>query len=197
MKSDVIVVQSNGKGREEALCQTEAVAVFKGLNKQNTIHLRLLAEEMIGMLNAMVGEVQAEYWLQDADQIYELHLKAKTRLDPDMRENLLSVSSSGRNAAAKGIMGKIRDIFTQALEARSLAGGVYDAGYYYEDSGMIHMGMINPAGSWSLNQYRSNLPKSREEEWDELEKSIIANLADEVEIFIQGGYVELVIYKKF
>ena len=35
------------------------------------------------------------------------------------------------------------------------------------------------------------------EAWDELEKSIVANLADEVEIYIQGSHVELVIYKKF
>ena len=35
-----------------------------------------------------------------------------------------------------------------------------------------------------------------EEEWDELEKSIVANLADEISIGIKKNRVEMVIYKK-
>ena len=35
------------------------------------------------------------------------------------------------------------------------------------------------------------------EEWDELEKSIVANIADEVSIAIRGSEVEMTVYKNF
>lgn len=36
-----------------------------------------------------------------------------------------------------------------------------------------------------------------EEAWDELEKSIVAKLADDVQVGIRSGKVELVIRKRF
>ena len=55
------------------------------------------------------------------------------------------------------------------------------------------------AGLWSLNRYRSAVKegKAPAENWDELEKSVIARLADDVQIGISGQNVEMVIYKKF
>ena len=196
MKSDVIEVFNSGEGMREALRQTEAAAVFKGLDHKAALHLRLLAEEMMGMLCQMVGEVRADFWLEDVRRTFRLHLRTDTQMDPEKREDLLSVSTSGRNAAAKGIMGKIRDIFERANE-NCCVDGVYDDWCLDSDIDYCGMPLIGFTAGWSLNQYRINLPRNRREEWDELEKSIVANLADEVEIYIEGRSVELVIYKKF
>ena len=57
------------------------------------------------------------------------------------------------------------------------------------------------AGRWSLSAYRDNLRNRREENpkaepaLDELEKSIVAHLADEVTIGIHGHRIRLVISK--
>lgn len=50
---------------------------------------------------------------------------------------------------------------------------------------------------WSLRSYRENLPdkKSAAEEWDELEKSIIATLADDVKVWLKSNTTEVVIEK--
>ena len=50
--------------------------------------------------------------------------------------------------------------------------------------------------SWSLNQYK-NKQKDREEPWDEIEKSIIANIADDVVVSVKGRNIEIVITKNF
>lgn len=52
---------------------------------------------------------------------------------------------------------------------------------------------------WSLNQYKSSTAADPEkkEEWDELEKSVLAKVADEIEIGISGGFVEMIVYKEF
>ena len=41
-----------------------------------------------------------------------------------------------------------------------------------------------------------DLKELAEEKWDELEKSVIANIADEIEIGIAGKTVEMIVYKK-
>ena len=57
--------------------------------------------------------------------------------------------------------------------------------------------------AWTLKRYmsqvRSNQAQDEEtaEAWDELEKSIVANLADDVSVKIEGSNVEIAITKAF
>ena len=207
MKSDVITVSSYGEGMEEALRQTEDVALYKKLDKKSALHLRLLGEEMMGMLRSLTGETEALFWIEDNKQgVFELHLETTTVMDTEKRRELLKVSTSGKNSAAQGIMGKIRDVFETMLEPedRSLP-DYYADGLIYSDVGMaddpMRLAMMTATMSWSLEQYRESVEAEengpvKADEWDELEKSIVANLADEVRIFIKGNSVEMVIYKK-
>ena len=66
------------------------------------------------------------------------------------------------------------------------------------------MGMSEHSGaaSWSLLDYRNNLQSSesfenKEDNWDELEKSIIANIADDVIVGVIGRKIDIIIKKKF
>lgn len=208
MKSDVIVVSSAGEGMREALGQTEAVARYRQLGKKDALHLRLLSEEMMGMLRSLTGEQTASFWIQDGDDGFELHLKTTTPMDMEKRRELLKVSTSGENAAAKGIMGKLKDVFERMLTPEdAFAPDYYGAGLMYgglagaDMNDPMAVAMLTSMSSWSLRLYREAVASSedsavKEEEWDELEKSIVANLADEVKIFLNGNSVEMVIYKK-
>ena len=208
MKSDVIHVTSGGAGKAEAVKQTEAVSVFKGLSKQDSIHLLLLTEEMLGMMQALTGEREGDFWIEDEGGNFGLHLKVETEMNAEMREKLLSASSSGENIAAKGFMGKIRDIFSRILEpADSSFPLAYEAGLLYAESGELITPVYQAASIarnapspllsvWSLNKYKSEAGGAPDENWDELEKSVVANIADEVEIGIAGNTVEMIIYKK-
>ena len=200
MKSDVINVSSTGAGLAEALEQVEAVAVFKKLTKKQTLHLRLLAEEMEGMLHAITGEIDAKFWIEDKNKDFSLHLETETFMNTLKREKLLAVTTSGKNAAAKSVSGMIRDLFVRAFEPiDDDITGAYAAGWMTSAIDRPEASVM-AAPMWSFNRYRSSISESdpkTKEEWDELEKSIIANIADEVKIFIYERKVELVIYKKF
>ena len=52
------------------------------------------------------------------------------------------------------------------------------------------------SSAWSLNSYKEQA-SGQSEEWDELEKSIIANLADDVIVGVTGKKVEIVVVKNF
>jgi len=205
MRSDIVNVTSSGDGTEEALRAAYDSASYRGLDKKKALHLRLLAEEMLGMVRQITGETEAEFWVESKGTSYELHLVAYPIVTGSMRKELLKVSSSGKNEAAKGFMGKLRDIFDRALVSDDM-GGLSD----YYAHGIVMPGEIaDPVTyavssnmvTWSMQKYKASIEEAQDaaakEEWDELEKSIVASIADEVRISITGSKVEMTVYKKF
>ena len=193
MKTDVIVVSSTGGQMEKALEQVDKVASYKELSPKNTIHLRLLAEEMMGMMRSITGEQEGRFWIEDDDGVYQLHLVVNTRMDMDKREKLLSASSSGKNEAARGLMGRLRDFFDQGADGPSLP-------LYSEMQGDFTSSTLS--WEWSMTVYQDTLrqwtdkDEQAREIWDELEKSVVTHVADDVKVAIRGQKAELVIIKK-
>ena len=104
MKTDVFELTNDTQELETMLSETEKAAVYSGLDKKQSIRLRLLAEELIGMLPELLEYIKGQFWIESKGKAFELHISAT--LD-DMfaadREKLLSISTSGENAAAKGV----------------------------------------------------------------------------------------------
>ena len=205
MKTDVIAISPKGDGMAKALQQTEKAAAFQELTTKQGLRLRLLAEEMMGMLRTIVGEEQASYWVEAEGNRFSLHLAMGTRMNADLREELLKTSTSGKNAAVKGFMSRIKDIFVQLSEPDSEGISPTEYGFSYVDVtsfedaslGVTTHGLMY---GWSMKAYKSAVEEHQAEEpdkWDELEKSITARLADEIRIFIRGSAVELVMEKAF
>ena len=204
MKTDVITITPNGAGFEAALSETERAAAYRGLNPKQTLRLRLLAEEMAGMLRTLIGDEPFRYWIESEGTAFSLHLLTQTIVTRELREALLKTGSSGKNAAAKGFMGRLREILTTMSESYDPAAAEVGYGYSYVDVTGFDASMdLSPNAmllGWSLKAYKDAVAQNKEsepEKWDELEKSITAKLADDVKIFIRGNNVEMVIEKSF
>lgn len=197
MKTDIITVSGKGKRMEAALEQVEKVAAYKGLSEKGTLHLRLLTEEMMGLVRSITGAPEGEFWIEDDGSRYTLHLRVATRLSIEKREQLLSVSASGRNESAKGLMGRIREFFDWGCDED------YDGfSPYLLPDALEYSTSAALDWEWSMRNYENSLysksgqDAAAREEWDELEKSVVKNVADDVKVYIRGGFVELVILKK-
>lgn len=204
MKTDVIEITPNGDGIDGALLETERAAAYRGLEPKQALRLRLLAEEMTGMLRTLIGSTPFRYWAETEGTRFSLHLATETQMTCDLRKALLDASSTGKNAAAKGFMGRLRDIFTRLTDADAVPAYPYEYGYSYVDVTGFDASMdMSPNAAlygWSLQAYRNAVAENKDKEpekWDELEKSITAKLADDVKIFIRGNTVEMVIEKTF
>lgn len=204
MKTDVITILPGGEGIEEALRETEKSAAFRELNPKQTLRLRLLAEEMTGMLRTIVGDTKLRYWVESEGGAFSLHLSAEAQTNSAMREELLKTATSGKNAAAKGFMGRVRDVFTRMCEASDASALLTEYGYSYVGmvgyDASVDMSPNAAFCGWSLSAYRDAVAENREKEpekWDEMERSITAKLADEIKIFIRKNTVEMVIEKTF
>ena len=199
MKTDIISVSSSGRQMETALRQVEKVSAYKELGHKQALHLRLLAEEMMGMMRSITGEKEGEFWIEDEDGVYRLHLKVTTPMDSDKREKLLSVSSTGKNESARGLMGRLRDFFDQSMDSdvASVTSPLL-APDMFEQTGMTSL-----EREWSLIRYVGALSDKVKEDdpaakeaWDELEKSVVARVAADVKVSIKGRTVEMTIIKK-
>jgi len=193
MKSDVIVISSEGNNMEAALNQIDKITAYKELSKKDALSLRLLTEEMMAMMRAITGNVNGEFWIEDHGKTFELHLTVNSLVDEDMREKLLAASTSGKNEASRGFMGKIRAFFEPAADVPMFSHGFTGTG----SPGMYE------SYSWSMEDYRDQIrqyeelnKKEDQEAWDELEKSVVAKVADNVKVSILGRVVSMTIIKK-
>ena len=197
MKTDICAISNDKSTYQAIFTQVEKAAGYNGLEKKQALHLRLLAEELVSMLPELLEVGSGEFWIENSGREFELHASIQARsISAFDKENIIAVSSSGKNAAAKGILSKIELVAANMLggflEGSQLAAesGFYD---FYDMGAVVQTMYIN---TWSLNSYKENV-NDNTEEWDELEKSIIANLADDVIVGVKGKKVDIIIKKRF
>lgn len=216
MKSSVIKINDEMSNMAEILTIAQNSSDYAGLDTKKSLRLRLLAEELVGLLKELSGNYDGEFWIEEENQKFELvtHIYVNEEMDNKTKRSFIDVSSSKKNAAAKGIMGKIRDVVENMMYAENAEFSSFNDLSKFEADIMLDgktnnneqvKGEFNVDNivdglmidnSWSLNQYKKK-QKDREEPWDEIEKSIIANLADDVTVSVKGRNIEIIITKNF
>ena len=209
MKSNICKLNENLTCLEAVLAEVEKVTKYNGLEDKKALRLRLLAEELCGMLPGLIENFSGKFWVENDGDAYELHVELKADdMNIDLRDELISVSKSGKNAAAKGVMGKIRAVAETMLLAAfdpTLPMPIPTDEFYDYNGFNIGFGYIDPAiscetgyvYSWSLVNYKTTVEKKEEDAYAELERSIVAKLADDIIVGIRGKNVEIVVKKSF
>ena len=208
MKSNICKLNKDLTCLEAVLAEVEKVTTYNALEDKKALRIRLLAEELCGMLPGLVENFSGEFWAENEGDNYELHVELKAdEMSIDLRDELISVSKSGKNAAAKGIMGKIRAVaetmllaaFDPDLAPMAVPGEFYDYHGYNMGFGYIDPAISVETGdvySWSLFNYKTAV-EEKKDEYAELERSIVAKLADDIIVGVRGRNVEIVVKKSF
>ena len=209
MKSNICKLNKDLTCLESVLFEVEKVTAYNGLEDKKALRLRLLAEELCGMLPGLIQNFSGKFWAENDEERYELHVELKADdMNLELRDELISVSKSGKNAAAKGIMGKIRAVaetmllvaFDSNIPQPVSVGDENDAYGFKMGFGYIDPTISNEIGyaySWSLFNYKTAVEENEKDEYAELERSIVAKLADDVIVGVCGNNVEIVVKKAF
>ena len=199
MTDNKILISSKNMVITEALDRVDRDIRELEIAHKDGMHLRLIAEETLGMLKAMAGDYSALVWIEQDGREASVNITAKAdKMDREAKKEILSVSSSGKNASSKSFMSKIGDFIEKTLTDREEAIGLFDN----YDSGIID---FSPADgeqgdmmrAWSLDHYRRSLREEgpadavKEEVRDILEKSIVASLAKDVIVGVKKENVEM------
>ena len=205
MKSNVCKIENGTKDLAAILKESEKVAVYNELTHKQTLQLRLICEEIDGMLPNIIENFDGDFWIDFEDGVCKVNVSISfENFTPEKKEELVRVAKNKKNAAATGIVGKIRstleDIFFEggyfdgvdmsSLESRRFVTDYYDS--------MDHYSGMDYACLWSLEKYRSTVTKEENnDKWDELERSVIASVADDIIVGVKGKHADIVITKKF
>ena len=191
MQSDIIKISRSEDNLNKILSETQKTAEYVRLTSKQSIKMRLIAEEFVGMMRELSQNFEGEFWIEHEDLSFsfvaQIHINEV--MDMQTKRKFIEVSSDKKNAAAKGIMGKIRDVVENLLYSENAMYSASFISYQLETAVLLN-------DQWTLNRYK-DAERNKPEPWDELEKSIIANLADDVIVSLKGKNVEIVIMKNF
>ena len=169
------------------------------ITTHDILRLKLLFEETIAMLKVLAVEYRADIWFEKHGQECSLKVAANANMNAPMKRELIDMSSDKQNTAAVGIMGKIGDVienglrnFSEVMKLNQETGGSASFGMMGIYGGLDG---VEPGVMWSLSEYKDALDDEEESEeaTDELEKSIIANIAKDVHVGVKGDKIDMTI----
>ncbi|MBP3197637.1 MAG: hypothetical protein J6N21_11605, partial [Butyrivibrio sp.] len=142
---------------------------------KNASRFSLLAEEAIRLVKSIANDSSTvELWFEGTARISHICLQLESNMDANKQEEFLSVSSTGTNSADRTFFDNLREFF------------------------------IKPkAPTWSLAEYEAELLQKRaqdkysEDAWGNLERSVLANLADDIQVGVKDNHVLMIITKDF
>ena len=197
MRSNVCKIERGTRDLAAILAESERVAEYNGLSHKQALQLRLICEEIDGMLPNIIDEFDGELWIEFENGVCKVNISIHIpEFNAEKKEELIDIAKNKKNSAAVGIVGKIRDCIENffldetRMEALNLS-GTFSLGTGYSEG-------VDYACLWRLDEYRSTVKKEEQTEaWDELEKSVIASAADDVIVGVKGRKADIIIVKKF
>ena len=198
MKSNVCKIENGTKDLAAILKESEKVAVYNELTHKQTLQLRLICEEIDGMLPNIIDAFNGDLWFEFEDGVCKVKISLRfDEFTAEKKEELVGIAKNKKNASAVGIVGKIRsaieNVFLDETSARMFsvsASSMYMSTDYHD--------RVDYSYIWKLEDYRNNARSAEKtEDWDELEKSVLANVADDVVVGVKGKQADIVIVKKF
>ena len=196
MISNICKIEKGTRDLANILKECNKVAVYNQLNEKQTLQLRLICEELDAMLPNIINEFDGDFWIEFNDgQCKVIADITFEEFTADKKKELIAISLNKKNAFAKGIVGKIRSVIEnlyldkENVEALNMS-VLFNSALEYS------VGMEN-SYIWSLNNYKSSVVEENKEDWDELEKSIIAHLADDVIVGVKGTKATITVIKNF
>lgn len=162
--------------------EAEMIGRYSGLEKKYVRRLRLLSEEMICMLPQLLSYGSGSFWIESEGTRFNLYLSVLTdrskhfpRGKPTVGTKSESEDKRGSGSIIARICAAIESMMSEKPKAAK------------KDSGSENI--------WSLKEFKRSLGhgESDREAWDELEKSIIANLSDDVVITMKSGKFDIVV----
>ena len=197
MKSNVCKIENGSKDLGAILRESEKVAVYNELTHKQALQLRLICEEVDGMLPKIIDDFNGDLWIEFENGVCKVNVAIEfAAFTADKKNDLINIAKNKKNAAAVGIAGKIRStvenwlLDEENIKNYAISSDAYRMATGYGDDN-------NYAYYWSLNQYKNDVKKEEKEAWDELEKSVIASIADDVIVGVKGKNAEIIVTKKF
>ncbi len=175
-----------------------------GVSERDELRIKLLFEETISMLKMLSADFKADIWFERQGKEFQIKAEAYAQMNAPLKKELIDISTDKSNKAIKGIMSKIGDVIENGLlhysevmkVSQEYGGNTVEPGLMGIYGGIDG---IEPGVMWTLSDYRTSIDEGKPEDdgysdaVDELEKSIIANIAKDVLVGVKGNKIDMTI----
>lgn len=181
-------------GMEDVLNEVEKTAKYCELNHRQLLHLRVLSEELTGLLNCITGDYEAKFWIQTNYNVCEIHIELEFLKNEKKKKRFMGISNS--EVKSQGLIEKVCELIEENIIEKTHCKNDKPVKYSNSMTRACYKGRntIN----WSFAQYLEFLEEMNEaDELEYLEESIVAKLADDVRVKISANRAEVIIKKIF
>ena len=161
MKSNVCKIEKGTADLGAILAESEKVAAYIGLDHKQAMKLRLICEEIDGLLPNITDEFEGDFWIEHEDGACKVNVSITVpEFNAAKKKELIALAKDNKNAAAAGIVGKIRNAIenfflsegsTNALDTSSIT--FHTATGYSEGVDYSYL--------WTLQQYKDTIDHIR------------------------------------
>ena len=195
MKSNVYVLKGCEDDIKFISNEIEKVSDYNHLERKKVVQLLLLSEELIGIQKGILGFTKGEFYIENDGNEYRLCLHSDIFTDVLTQERFVEISNKNENIAVKGIKGKIRYVVNYLMNANVDMMPEFDL-FNSQSSYHCYATPTTYDKVWSLEGYKDGIAEGTEV-WDEMERSIVAKLADDVIVGATAKYIDLIVVKRF
>ena len=172
------------------------MAAYNSLPEKDSKKLELFAEELLGLEKGILGFQTGELYLENNGNDYHIFLHANLKLDINTQENFINMSKNQKNESYKGFLGKIR-LVTDTFLYTPTGAELDEYNAYAVNS--INVSSFSPANyemTWMFSKYKDDITEDSPE-WDELEHSVLAKMADDIVVGARNNSVDIIVTKSF
>ena len=175
---------------ELAKQMVEEYAVGLPINHRERLRLCLLIEEALGMIYGIIDQADGEIWIDGWGAETRIRIDVSAKPNAEQQEALNAIAGNGAAGSGRSFM-------------RTLGGLILDSMHHVKGrvKGVLGRGIIEDGAEeseWSLKAYRDHLDGGDEDSrqaLEDLERSIVAHIADDVILRMRGGQVSLLIIR--
>lgn len=189
IKSLICPIEGNSWDVERALNEVDGFSRYQGLGAKQSEQLRLIGEELLGMVGGLLDISEGRFWIESDGNDYCVNLAARTIVGARAKSVLEATS---HNREYKGITGLMR----KAIDG--MAEMIRDSGASYNFSEQIDSALAGTeilseeALSWSLASYTASIERDdKVDEWDELEIPVLKKFSKDIIVSYRNDRVDI------
>lgn len=189
IKSLICPIEGNSWDTERALNEIDGFSRYQGLGARQSEHLRLLGEELLGMVGGMLDVDEGRFWIEKDGEEYTVNLAAKSIIGGRAKAIL---DQTSKNTEYKGVAGIVRKAIDNMGQMFRDSGSSYNFSEQI-DAALAGTEIISEeALSWSLNSYTESIERDEKADaWDELEIPVLKKLSKDIIISYRNDRVDV------
>ena len=193
----------DGKDDEKitaAVNEAERYAISENLDQDMRLRLRLLSEELLSLVRYIPSDKEGSFYIEREGGDYEINYEIDARIDKNLRDGLIEISSKRKNEAYAGVSGMIyRAIHSMVLMTYNDLQGKKEENIDISDD---YIGGTTDDYKWSYNVYREKelyamgVDEKNAIEASRIGKSVLTRLADDIKVSVKINYIRVRILVK-